>query len=83
MRRSVTRNAVACCALLIAHCAFVASPLWACPMCKDSIPSGMSQGFFWSVLLMISVPVVVVGVIAGVLWRAEQRKRQLLDAPHG
>jgi len=51
------------------------SLLWACPLCKDNIPSGMARGFFWSILLMIAVPAVVVGVIARAWWTAERKTR--------
>jgi len=53
----------------------------ACPLCKDNIPNGMAKGFFWSILLMLVVPALVVGVIAGVVWRSEQKKRDLPNLP--
>ncbi len=48
---------------------------FACPLCKDAIPPGMAKGFFWSILLMIAVPMIVVGVIVRELWRAEKKKQ--------
>lgn len=58
------------------------SLLWACPFCQDNVPNGMAKGFFWSILLMLAVPAVVVGVIAGTVWRAEQKKRAVADVHH-
>jgi hypothetical protein len=54
----------------------------ACPLCKESIPNGMAKGFFWSILLMLAVPAIVVGVIAREVWRAERKKRQLPNVHH-
>jgi hypothetical protein len=57
--------------------------LWACPLCKEALTTGMAKGFFWSILLMLSAPFLVVGTIAGVLWRAGRRqKRALPDVRH-
>ena len=60
-------------------CLFLAEASWACPLCKDNIPLGMARGFFWSILLMIAVPAVVVGVIARAVWRAEKKKNDPAD----
>lgn len=56
--------------------------LLACPLCKDSLPQGMARGFFWSILLMLTVPAVVVGVIARAVWRAERKKHLQSDFHH-
>jgi hypothetical protein len=53
---------------------FLHAPLLACPFCSDNVASGMAKGFFWSILLMLAVPVVVVGTIAGVIWRAGRHR---------
>ena len=57
-------------------------PLYACPLCKDAIPNDMAKGFFWSILLMLAVPAVVVSVIAGVVWRALSKRPGHPGAPH-
>jgi hypothetical protein len=62
---------------------FLNAPLWACPFCSDNVTSGMAKGFYWSILLMVAVPFLVVGTIAGVLWRAGRKKGGLRDAPRG
>jgi hypothetical protein len=81
VRAKIKKTAVS---LLFAFCSLLfALPLaWACPFCKDALTQGMAKGFFWSILLMLAVPVAVVSVIAGVIWRAEQKKRAGPDVPH-
>jgi hypothetical protein len=59
--------------LITYHVSFLS----ACPLCKDSLTTGMAKGFFWSILLMLAVPVAVVGTIAGVIWRASRRRGDL------
>jgi hypothetical protein len=68
--------------LISAFCVLSSELAPACPLCKDALSEGMAKGFFWSILLMLSVPALVVGVIAGVVWRAERQKRQHPDVPH-
>ena len=67
------------CALCTVHCALS----WACPLCKESLTAGMAKGFYQSILLMLAVPVVVVAVIAGTVWRSGQKRRGPRDAHHG
>ena len=66
------------CALCTVHCAQVL----ACTLCKEALPTGMAKGFYWSILWMLTVPAVVVGVIAGALWRAGQKRRGVPGDPH-
>jgi len=54
----------------------------ACPLCKDALTQGMAKGFYWSILLMLTVPVVVIGTIAGAIWRAGKKKNVLPDSHH-
>ena len=45
------------------------SAAFACPMCKDLIAGfmhRMAEGYFWSIILMVSMPFVLVG---GITWR--------------
>jgi hypothetical protein len=56
--------------------------LYACPFCSTNVTNGMAKGFFWSILLMLAVPVVVVATIAGVVWRAGQKKKGFPGAHH-
>jgi hypothetical protein len=50
--------------------------LYACPLCKDALTPGMAKGFYWSILLMLGVPAIVVGLITFTLWRAHGRRQQ-------
>jgi hypothetical protein len=51
--------------------------VYACPMCKDILKafSGLTEGYFWSILLMISVPFLIVGLFAGMITREYRRSR--------
>lgn len=49
-----------------------AAPLWACPMCKAGLMSAinpryltrLAEGYFWSIVLMLSIPFLMVGTVA-------------------
>ena len=47
--------------------------LYACPFCKEAVSTGLAKGFYWSILLMLAVPIVVVAVIAGLIEKAGRR----------
>jgi hypothetical protein len=66
------------CSLFALRC----SSLLACPFCSSNTTTGMAKGFYWSILLMLAVPVVVVGTIAGVIWRAGRQKKGDLPGAH-
>ena len=55
----------------------------ACALCKDALTPGMAKGFYWSILVMLSVPMVVVAVIAGAIWRAGLKRRGFPSTHHG
>ena len=49
--------------------------MFACPMCKDIVSTfyaHLSQGYFWSILLMLAMPALMVGVI---VWRVTSAMR--------
>jgi heme/copper-type cytochrome/quinol oxidase subunit 2 len=46
----------------------------ACPLCKEALSAGLAKGFFWSILLMLAMPFLVVGVIATWWWRAHRKQ---------
>ncbi|MEQ8790400.1 MAG: hypothetical protein RIC55_29160 [Pirellulaceae bacterium] len=49
-------------ALVVLFCAV--EPAVACPTCKDSVEgagSNMAQGYFWSILFMLSMPFLIFG----------------------
>ena len=68
--------------LIGALCTVHGERLNACPLCKEALTQGMAKGFYWSILLMLTVPAVVVGVIAGALWRAGRKRRGLPGSHH-
>ena len=55
-----------------------ALPLYACPMCKEAVSaiSGLSQGYAWSILLMLAVPFLVVAIITGAVVKAYRSRPQ-------
>jgi hypothetical protein len=58
---------------LSAFCILSSEVVTACPFCKESLSSGLAKGYNWSILLMLGVPMLVVGIISGVVWRAFRR----------
>jgi hypothetical protein len=52
-----------------------ALPLNACPLCQEAISrvSGLAKGFYWSILLMLAVPLLVVSVISGIIINARRQ----------
>lgn len=73
--RRIARGMV--CALL--PLLFWVPQAWACPNCKNALPSGdgtnaelLSGGFFISYIVMTSMPFLLVGGIAFLLWRASR-----------
>ena len=54
-------------------------PLYSCPMCKEAIGvvTGLSQGFAWSILLMLAVPFLVVAIITGAVVIAHRSRPPL------
>ena len=44
----------------------------ACPLCKDIIKSfsRLTEGYFWSIVLMLTIPFLLVGFFGGFLARA-------------
>jgi hypothetical protein len=75
MRRS--RRLVAALALLLPLA--VTSPCAACPNCKEAVAAqpgeaaAMSNGYNWSVLLMLSMPFTLLGTGAFAVVRAARR----------
>ncbi|MFM8378096.1 MAG: hypothetical protein ACKOB1_02100 [Planctomycetia bacterium] len=65
--------------------AFVAAEALGCPNCKDGIaandPEGanLARGFFYSILLMLAMPLTLVGSFGAYVWR-EMRRQQRAGA---
>lgn len=52
----------------------------ACPSCKQALASqegggDLVQGFFWSILFMVSMPFTILGVFSGCMYLAVRRAR--------
>jgi hypothetical protein len=66
---------------------FVAAEALGCPNCKDGIaandPEGanLARGFFYSILLMLAMPLTLVGSFGAYVWR-EMRRQQRADSSH-
>ena len=61
------------------------SILFACPLCEEAIAKargGLAKGFYWSVLLMVGMPMVVIAVISGFVVR-DYRLRNLPGSERG
>ena len=61
------------CLLPTAYCLPALGSSWACAMCRDAVAgfmNGMAQGYFWSIVLMLSMPFVLIGVLTWCVVRA-------------
>jgi hypothetical protein len=66
----------------------VVSPAIACPSCKQALASqegggDLVQGFFWSILFMLSMPFTILGVFSGCMYLAVRRARASQPLPAG
>jgi hypothetical protein len=60
----------------------------ACPTCKDALAggaqtAGMAEGYFWSILLMMSMPFLILGGLGGYFYlqvRAARAARPIINA---
>ena len=76
-------------AVCFAATVLVPATALACPTCKDSLggdpaASGMVQGYFWSIVFMMSMPFLILGGISAYFYYEICRARQLraqADAP--
>lgn len=56
--------------------------LMACPMCKEAVkgagkdPSALARGFQWSILAMLTVPYILIGAIALLLYFSYRKQKQ-------
>ena len=68
--------AVACC---------VVSDTWACPTCKEDLANdpqgrGLATGFYYSILLMMTMPFAIIGMLGAVAYRSVKRAQAERDA---
>lgn len=68
-------------ALLMVCVASLAAPARACPGCSRAIAEGdavggnASQGYAWSILLMMSAPFLITGTAGALMYRSWRRDR--------
>lgn len=79
-RRAVART-LTCLALTALVVCLATSSAVACPSCKEALATGEAgqgdivRGFFWSILLMMSTPFVVVGGLGCLMYREVRKGR--------
>jgi len=51
--------------------------VYACPLCRETIAQagGLAKGFYWSILLMLGVPALVVAVISRYILKTYRQSR--------
>ena len=70
-------------------CLAVAESVVACPNCKDSLSQndptamGIVQGFFWSIILMLSLPFIVLVGLSTYFYVLVRRARRAAEAAAG
>lgn len=75
--------------ILVLTLLFVSVPLvHACPNCKDGIAgegthSGLAQGFFWSILWMLSMPVLILTGLSSYFYWLVRRARKVANTVDG
>jgi hypothetical protein len=65
--------------------ACVASEAWACPTCKEDLANdpegrGLATGFYYSILLMMTMPFAIIGMLGAVAYRSVKRAQIERDA---
>jgi p-aminobenzoyl-glutamate transporter AbgT len=79
---------IARCGLMLVAVALVlslASTAWACPTCKEDLANdpqgrGLATGFYYSILLMMSMPFAIMGMLGTVAYRSIKRSQAERDA---
>jgi hypothetical protein len=62
----------------VALAACLASSAWACPTCKEDLANsaqarGLATGFYYSILLMVTAPFAMIGMLGFVAYRSVKR----------
>lgn len=57
---------------------FFSADTVACPLCAENLPADeqagkTAQGFYWSILFMMSVPFLLAGGFGGTLWYVSRK----------
>ena len=63
----------------------VASGAWACPTCQEDLANdpqgrGLASGFYYSILLMMTMPFALIGMLGAVAYRSVKRAQAERDA---
>jgi Na+-driven multidrug efflux pump len=74
--RRIIRPAIVVTALAVAVC--LASSAYACPTCKEDMANsaqarGLATGFYYSILLMVTAPFAMIGMLGFVAYRSVKR----------
>jgi len=76
------------CVLAVAVALVTAAEAIGCPNCKDGVntsdPAGLNlaRGYFFSILIMLAMPLTLIGSFAAYVWR-EMRRQQRREAEAG
>ena len=68
---------------LIVFLTFYAMPQWvmACPGCKNALETeknrALADGYYWSIMIMLSLPFCLTGLIAFLVYRSIQKKNRM------
>ena len=81
MHRILPASALKILAMWLAVTVLIPSLAMACPTCKDGLAgdpatSGMVQGYFWSILFMMSMPFLILGGISAYFYYEVCRARR-------
>jgi uncharacterized membrane protein len=73
-------------ALVVLVC--VAAEASACPTCKEDLANdpqgrGLATGFYYSILLMMTMPFAIIGMLGAVAYRSVKRAQVERDAATG
>lgn len=86
LKRRILRAGVMAAVIITVSC--VAAAAWACPTCKEDLANdpqgrGLATGFYYSILLMMSMPFALMGMLGFVAYRSVKRaqiERDSVDA---
>jgi hypothetical protein len=81
--RTILRFGAVAIALAVACC--FASESWACPTCREDLANdpqgrGLASGFYYSILLMMTMPFAIIGMLGAVAYRSVKRAQAERDA---
>jgi hypothetical protein len=74
--RRIIRPTIIVAVIAVALC--LASSAWACPTCKEDLANsaqarGLATGFYYSILLLVTAPFAMIGMLGLVAYRSVKR----------